>query len=55
MERYIKEYANARIKDVKTNKLMHKNLIVKKIEKVLELRTAGLITANEAIRAILEA
>lgn len=58
MERYIKEYANARIKELKDNQLMqsqYKYLIFDKIMKALELRAMGLITINETIKAILEA
>lgn len=58
MERYIKEYASARIKDTKENELMqsrYKESKINKIERVLSLRSSGLITADEAIKLILEA
>lgn len=58
MERYVREYAKARIKDAKDNQLMRddiKNLITEKIERAMYLRMRGIITANEAIKMILEA
>lgn len=58
MERYIKEYAAARIKELKDNKLIqtkYEQPIIERIEKALKFRKAGHITPDEAIRIILEA
>lgn len=58
MERYIKEYANARIKETNANELMqdqYKQRTIEKINKALKLRDAELITIDETIKTILEA
>ena len=58
MERYIKEYANARIKETNENELMqskYKKQTIEQIKKALELKTRGLITTNETIKLILNA
>ena len=58
MERYIKEYANAKIKATKQCELMqkeYKKQIIQKINKALKLRDAELITIDETIKTILEA
>lgn len=58
MERYIKEFASARIKEVKTNDLIQENIkksIINQIEYALKYREKGIITANETIKMILEA
>jgi hypothetical protein len=58
MERYIKEYANARIKETNANELMqreYKKQIIQKINKALNLRSNYLITIDETIKTILEA
>lgn len=56
-ERYIKEYANDCKRKIEENDLMGSNLknkVVAKINKAVKLRDKGLITADEAIRIILE-
>ena len=56
-ERYIKEYANDCKSTIEANDLMGSNLknkAVAKINKAVKLRDKGLITADEAIRIILE-
>lgn len=56
-ERYIKEYANDCIREIKENDLMKsnvKNKTIEKINKAVKLRDRGLITADEAIKIILE-
>lgn len=56
-ERYIKEYANDWKRKIEENDLMGSNLknkAVAKINKAVKLRDKGLITADEAIRIILE-
>lgn len=58
MERYIKEYASAKIKETIKNKLMREELkynTITRIKGVLTLRENGLVTANETIKIILEA
>jgi hypothetical protein len=58
MERFIKEYANAKIKATKQCELMqkeYKKQIIQKINKALKLRDAELITIDETIKTILEA
>ena len=57
-ERYITEYANAKIKDAKENPLMQaviKEKIISGVERAVRLRVKGLITVNETIKMILEA
>ena len=57
MERFIKEYANYKIKDINNNQIMIKevkNEKIDKINKVLRLRKNGLITIDETIKIILE-
>jgi hypothetical protein len=56
MERFIKEYASHKIKDITNNELMKKELkndTIDKINKVLKLRVRGLITIDETIKVIL--
>lgn len=58
MERYIKEYANAKIKRIKSNILMQKPLketAINQINNALKIRERGLITIDETIKVILEA
>ena len=58
MERYIKEYANAKIKATRQCKLMnsqYKKRIIERINKALYLRNKEMIAADEAIEAILNA
>jgi hypothetical protein len=58
MERYIKEYANAKIKEIRQCKLMnsqYKKRIIERINKALYLRNKEMIAADEAIEAILNA
>ena len=57
MERYVKEYASAKIKAIKENELMQiviKNSAIERIEKALKFRDNGMITADETIKIILE-
>lgn len=57
VEKYIKEYANACKRKIEESNLMAiniKNKIVTKINKAVKLRDRGLITADEAIKIILE-
>ena len=57
VERYIKEYANACKKAIKSNIQMEtdvKNHIIEIINKAIKLRDRGLITADETIKIILE-
>lgn len=57
VERYIKEYANACKRKIEENNLMasnEKNNAAEKINKAVNLRDRGLITADEAIKIILE-
>ena len=56
-ERYIKEYANDCKRKIEGNNLMGsnvKNKTIAKINKAVKLRDKGLITADEAIKIILE-
>lgn len=56
-ERYIKEYANNCKREIEENNLIGnniKNKAVAKINKAVKLRDRGLITADEAIKIILE-
>lgn len=56
-ERYIKEYANACIREIEGNDLMKsnvKNKAIEKIDKAVKLRDRGVIAADEAIKTILE-
>ncbi len=56
-ERYIKEYANDCKRKIEENNLMEsnvKNKAIAKINKAVKLRDKGLITADEAIKIILE-
>jgi len=58
MERYIKEYASAKIKKVNANELMQdefKKQTIEKINKALKQKEIGLITIDETIKTILEA
>lgn len=58
MERYIKEYASAKIKKVNANELMQdefKKQTIEKINKALKQKEIGLITIDETIKIILEA
>lgn len=57
VERYIKEYASACKKKLKEYPEVceeYKNQVVAKIDKTVNLRNRGLITADEAIKIILE-
>lgn len=57
VERYIKEYANDCKRKIEENNLMWsnvKNKAIAKINKAVKLRDKGLITADEAIKIILE-
>lgn len=57
VERYIKEYVNACKRKIEESNLMAiniKNKIVSKINKAVKLRDRELITADEAIKIILE-
>lgn len=56
-ERYIKEYVNDCKRKIEENNLMGsnvKNKAITKINKAVKLRDRGLITADEAIKIILE-
>ena len=56
-ERYIEEYANDCKRKIEKNNLMGskvKNKTIAKINKAIKLRDKGLITADEAIKIILE-
>lgn len=56
-ERYIKEYANDCKRKIEENNLIRSNLknkIIAKINKAVKLRDKELITADEAIKIILE-
>ena len=56
-ERYITEYANSCKREIEENNLMKsniKNRAIAKINKAVKLRNKGLITADEAIKTILE-
>lgn len=56
-ERFIKEYANYKIKDINSNELIQKELKTVKIDKInsaIKYRKNGIITADEAIKMILE-
>lgn len=56
-ERYIKEYANDCKRKIEENNLMGsnvKNKTIAKINKAVKLRDKGVITADEAIKIILE-
>lgn len=58
MERYIKEYASAKIKATIENDLMREELkqnTITRIKRGLTLREQGFVTANETIKIILEA
>lgn len=58
MERYIKEYANAKIKATRQCKLMnsqYKKRIIEMINKAIYLKNKGMITVDEAIETILSA
>ena len=58
MERYIKEYANAKIKATKQCELMkkqYKKQIIERINKAIYLKNKGMITVDEAIETILSA
>ena len=58
VERFIKEYANYKKNEYKSNTLMKEGLKYKaitKIDNVLLLKKRGLITVDEAIKSILEA
>ena len=58
VERFIKEYANYKKNDYKSNELMKEDYKIKainKIDRALTLRERGMITVDEAIRTILEA
>lgn len=58
MERYIKEYANDRIKEINNNKLIQdefKKQTIEQIKKSIIYRERGLITINETIKLILDA
>ena len=55
MKRFIKEYANYRIKGIKSNKLMQediKNGALARIETVLKYSERGLLTVGEAMQSI---
>lgn len=57
IERYIKEYANACKKEIKGNSLMsneNKTKAISVVDKAVKLRDKGLITADGAIKIILE-
>lgn len=56
-ERYIEEYANDCKRKIEENNLIGSNLknkIIAKINKTVKLRDKELITADEAIKIILE-
>jgi len=58
MERYIKEYANAKIKATRQCESMnnqYKKRIIERINKALYLRNKEMITADEAIGTIFNA
>lgn len=55
IERFIKEYANYKINDLKSNLLMRENFKMDKIERInkaLILRENGLITIDESMKII---
>ena len=57
-ERFITEYANSKIEQIRNNELMQfefKTEKISKIDRATRLRSRGLITADEAIKIILEA
>ena len=57
VERYIKEYANACKKEIASNTEMKdsvKDHAIEVINKAVKMRDRGLITADEAIKMILE-
>lgn len=56
MKRFILEYANYKIKDIKNNSLMREDIKIEaiaKIERVLKLEKIGFMTVDEAIKSIL--
>ena len=58
MERYIKEYANAKIEATKQCEWMnnqYKKQIIERINKAIYLKNKGMITVDEAIETILSA
>lgn len=55
MERFIKEYANYKKKDIQTNNIMLaeiKEKALKNISRAVELRKKGYITVEEAMQII---
>ena len=57
VERYIKEYANDCKRKIEENNIMEANVkskAITKINKAMKLRDRELITADEAIKIILE-
>lgn len=55
VERYIIEYANAKIKAITANELMNggiKNELIRRIDRAVNYRKLGYITADEAIMII---
>ena len=55
VERYIIEYANAKIKAITANELMNggiKNELIRRIDRAVNMRRLGQITQDEAIMII---
>lgn len=55
MKRFIKEYANYKLKDINSNDLMQEQFKKEKIaeiNKIVKYRKSGLITIDEAMNAI---
>ena len=55
MKRFIKEYANYKLKDINSNELMQQEIREEKIaeiNKVIKYRKSGLITIDEVMNAI---
>ena len=58
VERFVKEYASYKLKSINSNQLIQKELKTVKVDKinsVIKYRKNGIITADEAIKMILEA
>lgn len=57
-ERFILEYANHKVKDIKNNKLMLaciKSQKLERIQKIVAMHKSGLFTVSETIKLLLEA
>ena len=57
-KRFVREYALYKMKDIKTNELMRDHIKAEKMAKIernLAIYNRGLISEDEAIKAILEA